>query len=380
MEAIRPYFKIIYSGKNITEDISQHIKSITYTDKVSGESDELQLQLEDKDLKWQNEWYPEKGSKLSAVIGFNDGHVINCGDFIIDEIEGEGGGTDPDSITIKALSTPLNKKTKTKRCHAHENKTLPEIVNTIAAKNGYRVIGNIEPILIARVSQYREGDFTFLHRLASEYGYAFSIKGDAMVFESVFSLEGRSKSFTVDKTDCMRFNWKDKSFATYNNANVKSHNPNANRVVQSNYTVEQQANKAGIEFSYLKEGETLNIRNKAESEQQANAKTKAALHKANSLQQTMNLELPGNVLILAGNNGELSGFGKLSGIWHVLTSTHTIAKDSGYICSAELKRVIPASVSGSKTKPKVNKVKQKEYTVKTVANKSNIAFNYLELK
>jgi hypothetical protein len=64
-------------------------------------------------------------------------------------------------------------------------------------------------------------------------------------------------------------------------------------------------------------------------------------------------------LLIAGNNFELTGMGTLSGINHILTSTHTIDRGGGYIVAADVKRI--KTIPAAKHKPKAVKVKSKGF-------------------
>jgi phage protein D len=374
MLVIQSYYKILYNGKNITADLSQHLLELSYTDKVTGESDELEIVLEDKDGKWSNEWYPDKGASLTIEFGYNNGQVIKPNAFELDEIV-TNFSLDGDTVIIKAVGAAFIKsKIKSSRSYAHENKTLREIVNTIAARYGLQVIGDIAHITIGRVTQKREKDITFLSRLASEYGYNFSVRGKKLIFTHILTLEGVKQALSIDKTDILGGSITDKSSLVFSAANVKSHNPNTNRVVKSTANINQVQNKDGIEFTYIKEGPTHEIRTRTENEQQGRAKAEAALHRFNGLQQTASLSLPGNVLALAGNNTELTGFGRNSGVWNILSSRHMITRSGGYEVDLELKKIIPSSVSGSRTKPKAQTVKKQSYSISTIKNRDGVQF------
>lgn len=384
MDSINPissYLKVTYNGKDITADITTNLIDISYEDNVTGVSDSLEIKLEDTDGKWQNEWYPSKGSVLTLQLGYQNTKVLNPNALEIDEIElnfTKGGG---DVVTIKAISAGVNKALHTRRSHANENKTLGEIVRTIAARYGLTVIGSIENIVIGRVTQHREKDLTFLQRLADEYGYAFSIKGSKLSFVKLTGLEAASKVATIDKTDCLSVNIVDKGMAVFAAANVISHNPNTNKVIKSSYTVKQQANNDGVQFNYLESaGNSVEVRTKTENAAQANVKSQAALHKVNSLQQTGTLAVPGNPLLVAGVNIELTGFGRCSGIWNILKSTHSDNKSKNYITEIEFKRIVPATQSGSTKVAKKVKAPKSSYTVKPITNLDGLVFNTIVAK
>ena len=110
-----PKFTVLYNNKNITTDIAKYMLSITYSDKTSGESDEIEIELDDTDGLWQNSWYPEKGAKLTLTI-----EELKCGVFEIDEIEIKGP---PDTVSIRAMATGITNSLRTKKSDAHENKT-----------------------------------------------------------------------------------------------------------------------------------------------------------------------------------------------------------------------------------------------------------------
>jgi len=292
MFAIQPYYRVYYNDKNITNDISRYLIELRYTDKITGESDELDITVDNVDGKWSDAWYPEKGANLRIDIGYDETNCIKSLSFKLDEIRLSFGPEDGDIVTIKGMGAGVGNTLKTKKSYAHENKTLSEIVNTIAGKYGYTVVGPVGNITIGRVTQKREKDITFLQRLADEYGYIFNIKGTKLIFTPIKSLEEVPRVLTLDKTDCSSIEVTDKSFEVYNKATVKSHNPNTNKVVSSSYTVTQQPNADQIYFPELLKGDAKEIRTKTENQQQAIAKAEASLRKNNSLQQTATITTP----------------------------------------------------------------------------------------
>jgi len=337
--APKPYYKVLYDGKNITEDISKHLLTLSYTDKTEGESDELEITLEDVDRLWQNEWYPTKGSIIKAEIGMAGGAVLSCGSFMIDEIEFTGP---PDVVSIKGLAAGTHSGVRTKKSYAHENKTLSEVIRTVAGNAGFQVSGQIENIRIGRIMQHRETDLAFIKRLSRDYGYVFSVRDKTLVFTSIYDLEAKDKVLTLDRTDLTGFSLRDKSADTYKGSKVQYHNVSTKELVSYS---EDDSDGDGA-------AETYEIRSKAENKQQAEAKAKAALHRANSREKTGTITAPGNVLIVAGINIELTGLGVLSGKYHVTGSHHTIDKSMAYGTEAEIKRVgtVPASKYKSKKK------------------------------
>ncbi|MDR1705807.1 MAG: hypothetical protein LBS19_14140 [Clostridiales bacterium] len=51
--------KVFYDGKDITEQVSKTLLTFSFVDKASGEADELNITVHNRDGKWIKEWYPK---------------------------------------------------------------------------------------------------------------------------------------------------------------------------------------------------------------------------------------------------------------------------------------------------------------------------------
>lgn len=358
MEAITPKYKILYAGKDITEDISRYATSIEYRDKVEGESDELRIDLEDVDQLWKGEWYPGKGDKLQLFIATRDSQtLVDCGTFEIDEIELAGP---PDTVVISALAAGINSPLRTKKSKAYENTSLREIAKGIAKEHGFTIVNEsnaglpaTRDISFGRVSQDKESDLSFLARIAHDYGFTFSIRGDKLVFASIYEIEKGNPVREIDKTDLTSYSIKDKTSASFAAASVKYHNPADGQDVI--YTTTEQVNADGVKYTQVTKKDTIVIKSRVENKKQAEEKAKAALYRANSKQQSGSLNLEGDILLVSGNNFDLTGLGVLSGKYHICESTHTLTKSGGYATQLEIKRV--GFIEAVKNKPKPRKKK-----------------------
>lgn len=324
-------YEIIYNGKNITGNILPCALSFTYSDKSNGEADEIELNLEDSGRLWQNEWYPTKGDTISAKI-FNLGNTLNCGSFEIDEITCSGESSAGDIISIKGIAAGISKKLRTKTSYAHENKTLREIVNTIASKHGLTVQGEIEDIRISRETQYDKTDLNFLKHLSSTYGYTFSIRGNKLTFTNVFTIENKKEALTIKRTELSSWNITDKTSESFKSATNTFHNPQQKKVITHTQTENE------ISYSQSK-ADTLELKLRVENIKQAETKTKAALYRANSLQQQGSFSMPGNTLVVAGVNCEMVGIGMCSGKYYIDSTTHTVDPSGGYTTEGQIKRI-----------------------------------------
>lgn len=332
-------YKILYNSKDITLDISNYLLSLEYIDKVEGESDELEIEVEDKDGLWQNDWYPQKGDTIEAYIIEADA-VLKCGKFTIDEIKLKSSRTDGDVLMMSGLAASVTKKLRTKRSTPHENKTLKQLAQAVADRHGLTVQGKIPDVRFSRVTQNRETDLSFLNRIALGFGLLFSIRDNTLIFQDKVQLESRQHILSLDKTQVTDYEFTDKTEQTYKDAKIKYHNPEKNEVIEYN-------EDGGDGY------DTLELRMKAESSQQAELQSKSALHNKNTRTQTCSISAPGNVLLVSGVNVEITGFGKFSCIGHITESKHRISRGDGYTTSFEAKKV--NVVDKTKYKPKRKK-------------------------
>lgn len=322
---IQPEFKLLYDGTDITGDVSRFLTDMTYTDRSEGESDELSVTLEDTDALWRGNWYPEKGAKLTLEYGY-PGELVPAGEFEIDEISLQGV---PDTITIRAMAAVVSKKLRTRGSYAHENKTLRQVVEATAQRSGLTVEGEIEDIRFNRITQDRQTDLDFLRQLAYDYGYLFSIRGDKVIFTSIFDIEEGEPVTEIARRELTYYSIRDKVNFTYESAEVSYQNPLANLVL--NATREDDREQLGRD--------QLRLRSRVENRQQAEIKARVALYRENSKQQQGTISLTGNPELVAGVNIELIGLGQLSGIYNIGQSAHTFTRGGGYVTSLQIKRV-----------------------------------------
>lgn len=334
METLKkPRFKIDYEGKDVTNDISKYLLSVSYTDNEANESDEISFTVEDKDGLWKGDWFPKKGDKVKLAIGY-DSELLDCGNFTVDEIEMSGP---PDIVSIRGLAAGINSPLRTKNSRAYEGQTLRQIAQAVADKYGYSIVSTdgsssiLDNVRIERVTQNRETDLEFLKRLGGDYGIVFSVRDTSLIFTSIYDMEKGSPVVDIDRTDLIRYSVKDKAVKTYKKARVRHKDTKTNSVVTTFY--EEKKNDSGNASE-----DTLEIHSRVENMKQGEEKAKAHLHKANTQGQEGSFTLPGNPLLVAGNNFTLTGMGGLSGKWHISRSVHN-SSSSGYTTDIEAKRV-----------------------------------------
>ncbi len=338
---LKPIFKLEYEQIDITNDVSKYVLSIDYTDFLHGQSDEINITLlfggvkrarsrfsplppsrfEDSEEIWQADWIPSKGDTLKLSIGYDGEELLNCGTFIIDEIE---FFTPPDTIVVKALITSIKKSLRQKNSIAYENKTLKQIANEIAKKHDLELIGEIDDIKIARVTQGKKADLTFLKKLAEEYGYIFKVTDTKLVFYKTEKLKEAEPTRIFYKNELSRINLSTKTVNTHKAVEVSYHNPTTGKTIKS--TVQNVVNTK-VDIAKL----SVRCENKQPAILKAQAQLDVSKEKIEG-----NIDMFGESSLVSGINIELKDIGYFSGKYLVKEVKHHLDRGFGYTTSLSI--------------------------------------------
>jgi uncharacterized protein len=323
-----PNWILTYQGVNITTDISRMVLSIGYVDELGGRSGELEVELEDRDKRWQGAWFPQQGDVVSLLIGYAGELLLPCGDFQVDDLELEGP---PDVFHLRCLPAWITPAIRTRNSLGYENQTLLQIAATVAARHGMTVVGAPNQIDISylRITQKQETDLEFLRRIAVEHDYYFTVRGAQLVFYSRASLEAQPAALTLYRNTVERFSFVAKAHRIYKQAQTSYFDPQSKQL----YTQTAQADPA------VATGDMLKVVARCENGQQAFERASAALHEANRLLVTCRLAAPGTTLLVAGNVVALSGWDVMDGSYIVERAQHRLSRATGYVTEADLRMV-----------------------------------------
>lgn len=325
----KPVFKLVYKGIDISGELSPHLISCTYTDKVHGEADEIEIKVQDKDGLWRGPWCPDHGDKVSLSIGYEPALLVPCGDFEIDEPNatlGRGG----DEFAFRGVAAPVSQALRTQKTKGFEQQSLKQLVDKVAKEHGFTVVGNVPQIMFNRITQRRERDLAFLSRLADSFGAYFSVKGKQLVFAQRSDIHGRDEVLTIraNSDDYISADLKRSAHKTYSKAKATYFDGNTKKQIE-----------VEVEDSKVKNGDTLRIDDRVENEGQARARAMAELARENQKKQSGNIEIPGNPYVVAGQIIALDqDFGKWAGRYVVKQSRHQITR-GGYTTNIEINAV-----------------------------------------
>lgn len=346
MEARRILTIIKYNNKDISADISKYLKSISYTDNLSGEADDLQITLEDKAGLWQSTWMPEKGALLDVMLQQKYWQTLSAlpqslrlGLFEIDEITSSGY---PSEVQIKAVSVPDNNTLRgTERSRSWEKAKLQVIANDIASAAGMSLFWDTEenPVL-DRAEQTEQSVLSFLYAICKDKGLALKISDKKIIIFDEAKYEAEKAKITIVKPGTV---YKKESGMKYlfvgTGYSLRTKIRDIYAACRVSY--QQGSSKSNIETTYTaagKKGKTLQVNEQVESVAEALNLAKKRLREKNKDEVTGSLNMLGNFVLLSGVTVNLLGFGAFDDKYLITRASHDIG--SGYTTNIDVRRCL----------------------------------------
>lgn len=159
---MKPTFRIVADGKDITTLINDRLLSLRASDKPGMDSDDFELRIDDRD---QAVALPTRGAGIEVYLGYTGQALTRLGRYTVDEIELSGP---PDTLVIRGKASDMRGSGKTVRSGSWENVPLQQIVRDVAARNGWQPVCPVQT-KVPRVDQLNESDYNFITRLAKQY-------------------------------------------------------------------------------------------------------------------------------------------------------------------------------------------------------------------
>jgi phage protein D len=323
-----PQWVLGYSGVNISGDISPMVLGITYDDRLNAASGAVEVEIEDRAKRWQGPWYPVLGDRFNLMLGYHGEALLPCGDFQVDELELDGP---PDVFRLRGLASYITPAMRTMNTAGYESQSLANIAATIAGKYGLALTAasDVEDLSFARITQRRETDLEFLKRLANEHGYDFSVRGAMLVFYTIAALELAPPALTITRSATERFKFRNRTRRIYDSAAVAYQDLDTKSLIFETVPAEPA----------MPTGDAIKLVTRCENGAQAAVKAASALHYRNFRFIEASLTMPGNVVLAAGVNVTVSGWGTLDGTYLIERAVHHLARATGYTTTIDARRV-----------------------------------------
>ena len=311
------------NGVNVWEEMKRDVTEIQFEDFASGQSDNLDITVEDSEGRFINEWAVDKGTEFDAQLRLmnwqtpGDEQSIDFGNFLCDEIDINGF---PIEVKIRALALPTFGTKNTKKW---EQISISQIATDICSNLGVELIYYADDIIIDSRQQSSQTDIDFLYSLCNEYGFGMKAFRRKII---IFDRERQDAAEAVSDIDIYDiagegFTIKESTEGTYTGAKCNYKTKNSDKEVTYTYGTTERV---------------LVVSATAASAKEAELKARAALYEANS--QAVKLTASyrgGDIPMYAGNNYKINGLGVYSGKYAVDSVTHSIGKNDGYTVSIE---------------------------------------------
>jgi len=314
----KPIVNIIYDGEDITKDVTSMLLSVSYTDNLKGETDEIEIEFEDRKELWINDWYPAKGDSVSVLLGYDGEKLLDCGKFSVDSFNFRGD-TSGSKFGLKAVATGFKSALRERKYKTHENKSFKKLVNEIASKHGLEVVGNMRDVSFTRRSQKNESDLSFLYRIAFETGHAFKVTDSQIVFYDRLVLDAASTVATLERKNIISYDISDETLTRHKTKEVRSFNPISQSLISSTESADfgVDAGKDMVFGGHDSIGLASSVAGKKD-------------YPING-----RISLPGDSCLQAGLTIELKGIGKLAGTYGADKVRHKI-DSGGYVTELEV--------------------------------------------
>lgn len=319
MKAERPFFSVIYNGKEITADLNEANLSIVFHFYLSGQANDINLTFKDSKLQFAKDLYPKKGDTMELDIGYSSKDFFPCGAFFVDEVS---FGLYEKNVTLRGTSTEVSKNFYERQYREYSG-SLKSIVKKVADRNKLTLKGDIQDLNLGRKSQ-SNSDLEFLNELADLYGYMLKIEKDILYFQPWEKLRTQDAVFKIDADKLLAGSYLNDSGRTY-------------QFCEATYSRKGVTYRKKVEDTYNKNGLILKIEARSESTAQSEAEAKAALTKANLDAISGIFAFKGNTDIYAGSIIELENAGNLNGKYCVKSGSHAINDgNSPFLTTAEV--------------------------------------------
>ena len=177
MKKIKPSYRLVVNGQDITPKINGRLVNLTLTDERGDKADQLDVTLSDYDGRMP---IPPRSAKIAVWIGWDE-QLTYKGLFTLDEATHSGP---PDVVTLRARSADFISPLKQKRQQSWHQKTLGDILATIAGRSGLSAVvhPSLAGQLVEHIDQTDESDHNLLLRLGHRWDAMHAIKNGKLLF------------------------------------------------------------------------------------------------------------------------------------------------------------------------------------------------------
>lgn len=176
---MRPAFRIVVDGEDRTAVIADRLLSLMVADEDGSKADRVEIELDNRDGRIA---FPELEARLEVSLGFAGAPLALMGVYAVDGVSGRGPLR---TLGITATAADLKGDIRAPRTRSWEDRTLPDIVSTIAGEAGLKPVTgeSLRDIGWPFLAQTAESNLHFLTRIAGELDATCKPAGGALIVQ-----------------------------------------------------------------------------------------------------------------------------------------------------------------------------------------------------
>lgn len=200
-----PMISIEVNGREVAAGFYGRLIKATLSDQAGQESDKLTFELDDADNAII---VPPPKATIMVALGYKETGLVPKGTFEMQPVAFKGEADAGETLTIQANAADLKRKLKGKGRESFSNKTVKDIADTIAKRNG--MTAHVDAVIAGFKFDFRArvdvSEIDFLTTLGDELDAVVKPMGDKLVI----SRKGAASSVTgkalppilIEKSDC----------------------------------------------------------------------------------------------------------------------------------------------------------------------------------
>lgn len=326
--------RIWIDGKDISEDISNSLEAFTYEDVLSGETDSVEITLDDAARLFIGDWFPARESKLEVELwreSWQSDNLIDrlpLGIFELDEVN---NSYPPSVAKVKGNSCASNSELRqVAKSKAWENVKLSQIASDVAAAAGVELFYDTEDDPeIKRAEQSEVSRLAFLKKLCEDNGLALKVADGKLIIFDEAKYEQQEPIATLE----------------YGSSAIKHFDATVTlteiyKACEVNYKDGKADEKysARFEDATKSSGKTLKINQRVDNQAAAEKLARKKLREKNKGEIKISVTTVGRFEYLSGSVIELKGHGFYNGRYLIERARHKVG--SGYEVSLELRKCL----------------------------------------
>ncbi|MBB4266876.1 phage late control D family protein [Roseospira visakhapatnamensis] len=328
-----PDWRLTVGGADISATVRPLLLSLSVTDHLDADSDELELRLDWRDRAIA---LPRRGAVIRLALGWKETGLVDMPGFVVDEVQygNEAAGL---ALALRGRAADLRGPLRAPRTRSLEAPTLGDLVARVAADNGLTpvVASALAGLVVGHVDQSAESDLHLVARHARAAGASVKVADGRLVVSPVgagtSAGSGRPLAATIREDEATTW------WVTVQDREAASSVAAPYHDLDTAETVWEVVEGGG-------DGPPVEVRHGAATPDQARARATGAAQDSGRGGSTLRLSLEGRPTLGAGGDITLSGFGPADGRWSLKSVTHTL-DTSGFRTEVEAETPPPPTIA-----------------------------------